>query len=244
MTIDASGLHYRQLNERIRAAVADGETELTLTNVCGHRYIGSGIDQPVEIRLQGIPGNDLAAFMSGPRIRCSGNAQDGIGNTMDDGLVVVPGHAGDVMGYSMRGGCIYIRGNAGYRIGIHMKSYLDKAPVVIIGGRVRDFCGEYLAGGKLIVLGLDQPAGEPLVGKYCASGMHGGTMYVRGHVPPDRLRPGVSANELTAEDRPVLRDLLTPYCAEFALPLDELLAGPFVRIAPHTTRPYGQLYAY
>lgn len=244
MRIDASQLHYRQLNQQIKAAVAEGETEFEVVNVCGHRYLGSGIDQPVNIRIEGIPGNDLGAFMSGPRLRCSGNAQDGIGNTMDNGLVVIPGHAGDVMGYSMRGGCIYVRGNAGYRIGIHMKSYLDKEPVVVIGGRVRDFCGEYLAGGKLIVLGLDQPAGEPLVGKYCATGMHGGTMYVRGEVDAALLRPGVSATEVSEDDRQVLRDLLTPYCAEFSLPLDDIVAGPFVRIVPHTARPYGQLYAY
>lgn len=244
MKIDASGLHYRQLNEQIKAAVAAGETSVELVNVCGHRYLGSGIATPVEIRVDGIPGNDLGAFMSGPRLYCSGNAQDGIANTMDDGLVVVPGHAGDVMGYSMRGGCVYIRGNAGYRIGIHMKSYLDKEPVVIIGGRVRDFCGEYLAGGKLVILGLDQPAGEPLVGKYCATGMHGGTLYVRGEVDPQLLRPGVAASPATAEDQPLLRELLTPYCAEFGLSVDEIMGTPFSRIVSVTTRPYGQLYAY
>lgn len=244
MKIDASGLHYRQLNEQIKAAVAEGETEFDLVNVCGHRYLGSGIATPINIRLDGVPGNDLGAFMSGPRIYCSGNAQDGIANTMDDGLVVVPGHAGDVMGYSMRGGCVYIRGNAGYRIGIHMKSYLDKEPVVIIGGRVRDFCGEYLAGGKLVVLGLDQPAGEPLVGKYCATGMHGGTIYVRGEVPAELLRPGVAADPTTDEDAPILRNLLTPYAEQFALSVEELLSAPFTRIISVTTRPYGQLYAY
>ena len=244
MTIDASGLHYRELNARIKAAVAEGEMEFALTNICGHRYIGCGIDRPVNIRIDGIPGNDLGAFMSGPRIRCSGNAQDGIANTMDDGLVVVPGHAGDVMGYSMRGGCVYIRGNAGYRIGIHMKSYMTKEPIVVIGGRARDFCGEYLAGGKLVVLGLDLPLGEPIVGRYTASGMHGGTMYVRGEVLPDRLRKGVAVSEADEGDLAELREVLTPYCAEFSLSVDELLAAPFSRLAAATTRPYGQLYAY
>lgn len=244
MRIDAAGLHYRQLNEQIKAAVAEGQTEFELVNVCGHRYIGSGLQQPVKIAIDGIPGNDLAAFMSGPRIHCSGNAQDGIANTMDDGLVVVPGHVGDVLGYSMRGGRVYVRGNAGYRIGIHMKSYMGREPVVIIGGRVRDFCGEYLAGGKLIALGLDLPEGELPVGRYTATGMHGGTIYVRGEVAPDRVRKGVSIEETTEDDAAVLRELLEPYCAEFDLPLEELLAAPFTRLLSHTSRPYGQLYAY
>jgi len=244
MKIDAAGLHYRQLNEQIKAAAAAGETDFELSNICGHRYIGCGIDKPINIHIDGIPGNDLAAFMSGPRIWCSENAQDGIANTMNDGLVVVPGHAGDVMGYSMRGGHVYIRGNAGYRIGIHMKSFEGREPVVIIGGRVRDYCGEYLAGGKLVVLGLDLPAGEPVVGRYCATGMHGGTMYVRGEVPSDRVRKGVTMQETNQDDVEVLRGLLTPYCAEFGLNVDELLSQPYTRIVSHTTRPYGQLYAY
>jgi len=244
MKIDAAGLHYRQLNEQIKAAAAAGETDFELSNICGHRYIGCGIDKPINIHIDGIPGNDLAAFMSGPRIWCSENAQDGIANTMNDGLVVVPGHAGDVMCYSMRGGHVYIRGNAGYRIGIHMKSFEGREPVVIIGGRVRDYCGEYLAGGKLVVLGLDLPAGEPVVGRYCATGMHGGTMYVRGEVPSDRVRKGVTMQETNQDDVEVLRGLLTPYCAEFGLSVDELLSQPYTRIVSHTTRPYGQLYAY
>lgn len=244
MKIDAAGLHYRQLNEQIKAAAEQGETEFDLVNICGHRYIGCGIDKQIRIRIEGIPGNDLGAFMSGPQIWCSENAQDGIANTMNDGLIVVPGHAGDVMGYSMRGGQVYIRGNAGYRIGIHMKSYEGREPVVIIGGRVRDYCGEYLAGGKLIVLGLDLPPGEPIVGRYCATGMHGGTLYIRGEVPPDRVRKGVTVEQTDEQDGPVLRGVLEPYCAQFKLDLDELLAAPFTRIVSHTTRPYGQLYAY
>ena len=91
MRIDAMGLHYRELNQQIRTAVEAGETDFELDNVCGHRYIGCGLDAPVDIRIHGIPGNDLASFMSGPRVWCSGNAQDAIANTMSDGLVVVPG---------------------------------------------------------------------------------------------------------------------------------------------------------
>jgi len=244
MKIDAANLHYRELNERIKAAVAAGETQFELVNVCGHRYLGCGIHSVITVNVDGIPGNDLGAFMGGPQLYCSGNAQDGIANTMDDGLVVVPGHAGDVMGYSMRGGSVYVRGNAGYRIGIHMKSYEGKEPTVIIGGRVRDFCGEYLAGGKLVILGLDLPPGEPVVGRYCATGMHGGTLYVRGEVPAARVRAGISIDEADDEDKAVLRDLLAPYCKQFGLGLDEIANAPFTRLTARTSRPYGQLYAY
>lgn len=244
MQIDAANLHYRELNERIKCAVAEGETQFDLLSICGHRYLGCGIHTAIDMRVQGMPGNDMGAFMGGPRIYCSGNAQDGIANTMDDGLVVVPGHAGDVMGYSMRGGCVYVRGNAGYRIGIHMKSYAGKEPTVIIGGRVRDFCGEYLAGGKLVVLGLDLPPGEPIVGRYCATGMHGGTIYVRGEVPEQNVRPGVGVSVITEEGRGPLRATLAPYCEAFGLSLDEIANAPFTCLTAQSARPFGQLYAY
>ena len=244
MTIDATGLNHKALNDQIRAAIAAGETEFDLQNICGHRYLGCGLDRPVTLRIHGIPGNDLAAFMSGPRIYCSGNAQDSLANTMDDGLVVVPGHAGDVVGYSMRGGCVYLRGDAGYRVGIHMKSYLDKEPTLIIGGRVKDFAGEYMAGGKLIILGLDTPPGEPLAGRYCGSGMHGGAIFVRGEVPEHHLGKGVAAHELTEADQALLRERLTPYCEAFDLSLDEVLSVPFQKLVAVSTRPHGQLYAY
>lgn len=244
MRIDAAGLDHRTLNERIKAALAEGETEFDLVNVCGHRYIGCGIQQECDLNIDGMPGQDLAAFMSGPRIRCAGNLQDGVANTMNEGLVVAPGHAGDVLGYSMRGGRVYIGGNAGYRIGIHMKSYLSQQPTVIIGGRAKDFAGEYMAGGKLIILGLDKPVGEPIVGRYCGSGMHGGAMYVRGEVPEAHVGKGVSVEEPTPEDLEMLKETLTPYCAELGLKLDELMAEPFQKLRAESARPHGTLYAY
>jgi glutamate synthase domain-containing protein 3 len=244
MTIDASGLDHRTFNEKIKAALAAGEKELDLINVCGHRYIGCGIIGDATLRIQGIPGNDLAAFMSGLTLLCSGNVQDAVANTMDDGRIVVPGLAGDVLGYSMRGGRVFVRGNAGYRIGIHMKSYMNKEPIIVIGGRAKDFAGEYMAGGKLIILGLDTPAEEPLVGRYCGSGMHGGAMYVRGEVPDWTIGKGVSPQEPSEADLAELREILGDYCATFELNLSEVMSKPFVKLSALSVRPHGRLYAY
>lgn len=244
MTIDAAGLGHRALNEKIKAALAQGEATIDLLNVCGHRYIGCGVQGTGTLRIEGIPGNDLAAFMSGLTILCSGNVQDSVANTMDDGLIVVPGHAGDVLGYSMRGGRVYVRGNAGYRIGIHMKSYLDREPVIIIGGRAKDFAGEYMAGGKLIILGLETPADEPLVGRYCGSGMHGGAMYVRGEVPEWTVGKGVAVQEPSQSDLEELSSLLTDYCETFGVELELVLSQPFVKLSALSVRPHGRLYAY
>jgi len=134
MEIDALGLHYRELNARLREAVANGAGRIVVRNVYGQRYLGTDLHTPVEIHIQGTPGNDLASFMDGPRLVVQGNAQDGCGNTMSGGEVIIHGRAGDVTGYSMRGGKILVRDDVGYRVGIHMKEYQGQRPIIVIGG--------------------------------------------------------------------------------------------------------------
>lgn len=103
VVINAKGLHYRDLNRKIKGAVSEGAEEILLINVNGQRYIGAGLKGNVKIIIDGVPGNDLAAFMEGPTIIVESNAQDCVCNTMNDGVVVVHGDAGDVLGYGMRG---------------------------------------------------------------------------------------------------------------------------------------------
>ena len=128
LEIDAAGVHYRELNARLREAVAVERQRIELHNVYGQRYLGTDLHRPVEIHIHGTPGNDLASFMDGPRIVVHGNAQDGCGNTMNGGEVIVHGRAGDADGHSMRGGKIFIRDDVGYRVAIHMKEYKDQRP--------------------------------------------------------------------------------------------------------------------
>jgi glutamate synthase domain-containing protein 3 len=161
MLIDAEGVGYRELNSRIRGAVANGRRSFRLVNVRGQRYIGAGLPAGVEISIEGVPGNDLACFMAGARVIVEGNAQDGVGNTMESGSVVVKGTVGDLPGYAMRGGRIFVAGNAGYRVGIHMKEFRESVPAIVVGGRVEEYLGEYMAGGTIVVLGLPGLAGKP-----------------------------------------------------------------------------------
>ena len=154
LKIDAMKLHYREVNAKLRDAVAEGVELIELHNVFGQRYLGTDLHRPVEIHIHGTPGNDLASFMDGPRIVVHGNAQDGCGNTMNGGEVIIHGRAGDVTGHSMRGGKIFIRDDVGYRVAIHMKEYAGVRPTIVICGTAQHFLGEYMAGGVLIVLGL------------------------------------------------------------------------------------------
>jgi glutamate synthase domain-containing protein 3 len=168
MKIDANGLDHRELNKRIRAAIEGGSDIIQLDHVNGQRYIGAGLRSKARIIINGVPGNDLAAFMDGCELIVNANAQDAAGNTMNSGKIVIHGDARDLIGYSMRGGRIYILGSVGYRVGIHMKSYKDQVPVLVIGGQAKDFLGEYMAGGIVALLGLNlvqhhvSPAKSPM----------------------------------------------------------------------------------
>ncbi len=108
--IDAEGLVTRQLNEKIREAIADGNKQITLNNVTGQRYIAAGIQNLIDFNIHGIPGNDLGVFMDGPKIVVHGNCQDATGNTMNMGEIIIHGDVGDITGMSARGGKIFIKG--------------------------------------------------------------------------------------------------------------------------------------
>jgi glutamate synthase domain-containing protein 3 len=244
MRIDANGMHYRKLNELIHSAVKNGEKEIIIDNVNGQRYIGDGLAGDVTIRINGVPGNDLAAFMDGPTVIVNNNAQDGVGNTMNSGKVVISGDAGDIVGYSMRGGKVHIRGSVGYRAGIHMKAYENFYPVIVIGGRARDFLGEYMAGGLLVVLGLGESQKGPLVGSYVGTGMHGGEMYIHGAVEKYQLGKEVKIEKPSEEDYRKIMGPLGEFCSQFSFSLEKIMNEKFTKLVPFSHRPYGQVYAY
>ncbi len=244
MKFDAKGLHYRDLNEQLHSAVDAGEKRLSVENVNGHRYIGTGMNTECEIELTGTPGNDLGAFMNGPRITVWGNAQDVLGNTMSGGRIAVHGHAGDLLAHSLRGGTLLVRGNAGYRVGIHMKAFGDRVARVVVGGKVGDYAGEYMSGGVLVVLGLVSDAGGHITGNYLGTGMHGGEIYVRGEVADEQLGKEAGRAEIADTDWEQLSTLLAEFAAEFDVAPAQFKRKDFVRLVPTTHRPYGTLYVY
>ncbi len=243
MKIDAHGLHYRELNERIHAAVEAGEREFVLDNVLGQRYIGAGLRAGVTIAINGTPGNDLAAFMDGAGITVNGNVQDGVGNTMNAGRIVVGGDAGDILGHSMRGGMILVRGQVGYRCGIHCKAYDSKLPVMVVGTTAGDYLGEYMAGGVIVVLNHGNADGSP-VGRYCGTGMHGGAMFIRGHVADHQLGAEVGIGRVGEAEWSALAEIIAHWCRRFDADPERFSPDEFVKLYPRSARPYGKLYAY
>lgn len=239
MKIDATGLHFKVLNERIKQSP---DSEIEVYGLLGQRYIGAGMEQGKRLNLYGTPGNALGAYLNNSTITVYGNAQDATGDTMDTGKIIVHGNSGDTTGYAMRGGEIYIRGNAGYRVGIHMKAYKEHFPVIVIGGRAGDFLGEYQAGGIIVVLGLGAE-GVP-VGANCGTGMHGGSIYIRSEQPPKGLPAQVSLNRCAAKDLDAIRSYIREYCKYFDANEEELLSSCYYKLTPNSQNPYRQLYVH
>jgi glutamate synthase domain-containing protein 3 len=250
--IDAAGVHYSELNRRIRDAVECGATEITLRNVFGQRYIGTNLHgaaspdnlRHLRIHIYGTPGNDLGAFLGGPTIIVHGNAMDGTGNTMSEGRIVIHGRAGDITGLSARGGEIFVRDGVGYRTGVHMKEYSDLRPVIVVGTSSQDFLGEYMAGGVIILLGLNTAPGKKHTCRHVCNGMHGGVVFVRGELPESQIGRGVGKVKPSDEDKSLLSNYIEQYGNLFDIDVSCVEPSQFIKLVPLTTRPYKRLYAY
>lgn len=235
MIINARELGYRDLNDQIRKLNGD----IVIKDCYGERFIGCGAADKT-ITINGTPGNALGAYLDGAKITVNGNAQDAVGDTMNDGAIVVNGNAGDALGYAMRGGKIYIAGNSGYRTGIHMKQYKDKCPVIIVGKKTGSFLGEYLAGGKIIVLGLESD--KVPVGNFCGTGMHGGEIWIRTDKAPTNLPMQVSVKKASKEDLSKINKYIEEYIEIFGIEKERIYAKPFYLLKANAKNPYKMLY--
>ncbi|MDG7020569.1 MAG: glutamate synthase [Nitrososphaerota archaeon] len=191
--LDASGVGFSEVNEFLRRSHRAGDESVRIENVSGQRYIGIGFStrqddgtrRRFRVVLSGYPGNCLANLNDGVSYEVYGNVADDLADTMHAGSVVVHGSARDVAGQTLQGGHIFVRGSVGNRVAIQMREYKQAKPFFIVGETADDYLGEYMAGGVLAVLNLsgsDRP-----VGKFAATGLVGGTIYIRGEVDPAQL---------------------------------------------------------
>ena len=236
MKINATDLGFRALNDAIR----NGGKTVSLTGCLGQRFLCAGMSD-VSVKIEGVPGNALGAYLNGAKIEVDGNAQDAVGDTMNAGEIVIRGNVGDAAGYAMRGGRIYVKGDAGYRAGIHMKAYEEKVPVIVIGGCAGSFLGEYQAGGVIVVLGLSE-SGRRIVGNFPCTGMHGGKMILRSDCTGIEFPGQVTARKATAEDLSEIKQYVSEYCARFGLDENRVMDAPFTVVTPDSSNPYKRLY--
>ena len=242
VTIDATDLHYTPLNQQIRKAVQEGADHIVLDNIMGQRFIADGLKGSVVIEIHGVAGGDLGMFMRGPDIRLFGNADHAPGNTMDAGSIAIHGSAGDAVAHSMRGGKVLVRDNIGYRGGIHMKQYVDKCPVLVIGGSSRSFLGEYMAGGLLIMLRRFADTLE--LERGIGSGIHGGEIFIRGNVPDSCLGVGTKKDICRGDDLARIVPVIHEFCETFSLDPGIFLNSEYTRVSPASARPFANKYTW
>ncbi len=238
MKIFAEGKSFQALNAEIRTCA---DTDIEIEGCLGQRYIASGL-KGKRLRIHGLPGNALGAYMDDCEVEVFGNAQDATGDTMNAGTLVIHGSCGDATGYAMRGGVILIERNVGYRAGIHMKAYQNHTPVLVVGGEAGSFLGEYQAGGYIVVLGLNTRDRAP-VGRFCAAGMHGGKIFLRTSAElPFDLPEQVTARPANDADMQEIAPYLSKYAQAFGQDAQELASDPFVVLEPNSNNPYQRLY--
>ncbi|MDR0751933.1 MAG: glutamate synthase [Christensenellaceae bacterium] len=235
MIIDAKNIEYQRLNRMVK----DTDEDIVINNCIGQRYIASGLSNR-KITINGTPGSALAAYLDGAEIMVHGNVQDATGDTMNDGMIIIHGDASDALGYAMRGGKIYVKGSAGYRTGIHMKEYKSKKPVIILGESAGSFLGEYLAGGIIIVLGLNCKGLS--VGNFPGTGMHGGKIFLRGNKTPSNLPPQISKSQATQNDLEEIICYIKEFCNLFNIDYNKVMSEEFTVLRPDSRNPYHQLY--
>ncbi len=84
MIIQADGLDHQALNDILRRNPGDCRIE----GCCGQRFIAVGMKDQ-NITVAGIPGNALGAYLNGASITVCSNAQDAVGDTMNDGRIII-----------------------------------------------------------------------------------------------------------------------------------------------------------
>ena len=81
MLLNVKGLDYKALNEALRQNLGD----ITIENCCGQRFIAASLTDK-NITINGVPGNALGAYLNGATIIVNANAQDAVGDTMNEVL--------------------------------------------------------------------------------------------------------------------------------------------------------------
>ncbi len=258
-------LGHRDLNREIRKAVAAGAKHVTVTNVCGQRFIGAGlVADDLTLEVVGDAGLDLGVFSQGVKIIVHGSSEYLLGNTLSLGELVVYGSSWDITGMAAKGGEMYVMGNGGSRVGIHMKEFHKQKPLIMYGGTAKQYCGEYMAGGTIVVLGLDYAdavpknknvlgkkdidpkkikfASEPFVQSDLGAGIHGGAIYVRGDVPDSYLGVYAVKAPYTPDDKAFLEPYFEKFADYFNCPVELIAHDDYTKIVPYSSRPFGKAY--
>jgi glutamate synthase domain-containing protein 1/glutamate synthase domain-containing protein 3 len=241
LVLDARG-YPPEGNESLARAIVTlnqhGFRQIIIANICGQRFIGSGLgplSDGLQIDIYGSPGDYLASGIDGAEVIVHGSAQDQLAQIMKGGKLVVYGDVGQTFMYAAKGGEVFVLGNAAGRPLINAVG----RPRVIINGTCLDYlaesfmAGDPLNGGGFVIVngirfdedGAIRELDTPYPGGNLFSLASGGAIYMRDprhQVGIDQLNGGEFA-PLTARDWTLLRPYLEKNESIFGIPLERLL---------------------
>lgn len=210
--IDCEGLTTREINQRIKALIADGARDIVVDNPgARHALVPAIKAEGVKVDFRGPVGWYAGGMNDGLHIRVQGNCGWGVAECMMRGQVEIYGHAGSGAAASIRGGLVFIKGEAGARTGVSMKG-----GTLIVGDSVGYMTGFMMQAGRIIICG---GAAEGL-----GDSMYAGTIYVAGHVAA--LGADAVEHDLNDEDRTLLDEALKSFGIDaMTLPFRRIESG-------------------
>ena len=194
--IDTDDLDTTEVNNQIRALMADGYGTIVLKNPRGKHSLGVGILSKLNLIIEGSTGYFGVGLIDGPNVRITGRVGWSCAENMMSGTVIIEKNAGSTFGAALRGGDLVCMGSVGSRTGIDMKG-----GSIIVGGNTGALSGFMMQRGRMVFCGN--------AGKNLGDSMYDGTIYVGG----DIQSCGVDAveAELTEVDKAWLTRKLTQY---------------------------------
>ena len=194
--IDTGEMTTTEVNEKIRALMAEGYGTIVVKDPRGKHSLGVGILNRLNLIFEGSLGYFGVGLIDGPNVRINGRVGWSCAENMMAGTVVVEKNAGSTFGAALRGGDLVCKGSVGSRTGIDMKG-----GTILVGGDTGALSGFMMQRGRMVVCGN--------AGKNLGDSMYDGTIYVGGQVQSF----GVDAvpAELTDLDKKWLTRKLTQY---------------------------------
>ena len=194
--VDTDELSTTEVNEKLRALMAEGYGSIVVKNPRGKHALGVGILNRLNLVFEGSLGYFAVGLIDGPNVRINGRVGWSCGENMMSGTVVIEKNAGSTFGAAIRGGDLVCKGSVGSRTGIDMKG-----GTIIVGGDTGALSGFMMQRGRMIVCGD--------AGKNLGDSMYDGTIYIGGEI----RSLGVDAVEveLTELDRKWLTRKLSQY---------------------------------
>jgi glutamate synthase domain-containing protein 3 len=169
-TVDLAVASVRELNQALHSpGAAQRAARWRVLNPRGRHSIACGLDQDLEVEIEGHAGYYCAGMNQRATVTVHGNTGVGVAENMMSGTVRVRGSASQSAGATAHGGLLMVEGDAAARCGISLKG-----ADIVVGGSVGHMSAFMAQAGRLVVCG---DAGEGL-----GDSLYETRIYVRGTV--------------------------------------------------------------